>query len=585
MNRFVSLSLTLIGLVLVISQVLFGSKIGRNAPSYEVNVHPTSIRFKEVSGDIGPNFPWTSFKQTVDDDINAGVIFRQPAVLAVGDLQGDSYMDLVLLNSTAPHIHIATFDPKRGSYVRREDLEKRIHLALAEEANSFPTAILLTDADRDGKLDLLMGFRKKCPLLFREIANPKTKPKAEAFAAEICPPASLIAEADISLDGNNDYVFAQYLGELGLPGQVSQKLNMKGLGGKSTVLIRSDDLNFRSLIFPWRTFVTAIGFTYLEGAPSLAIFRGNDYSVDELHLLQDGHLVDITAERMPYRYHGYSGMNSEFFDINKDGLLDLFVTNIYAPPFQRRGNVLWIRSKDGTFTDRADDYGVRRCGFAWAGKFASFDNSENHQLLVVNGIWENEGTVSTNMGDYWNVRTLLKILPPFISTDALIKKQDLYLSSNDKWCVFDLAQRPGRNIAAAAGIAHKMPTRSMALVDIDNSGKMSFVTADINGKVSVFKNLTSSHGQWVGLSLQPYHMAIGARVTFESLNPRIVREIFPTNGYGAQSDPRIHLGLGPNPPSSIVVRITLSNGQSRVIHLDGLNTYHSVDVSSWSKKE
>ncbi len=388
-----------------------------------------------------------------------------------------------------------------------------------------------------------------------------------------------IAEADIDFDGKTDFVFGQYSRGESTAAQANHKLNNKSMGGLSTLLIRKDGTNFDSYRFPQKTFVTSIGFTYLEGAPSLAIFRGNDYSVDELNIFRDGKIQDITAGRIPYSYHGYAGMNSEFFDFDKDGDLDLYVSNIYAPPFQRRGNVFWVRNSDGTFTERSDEYGVRRCGFAWAGKFASFDNSGNYQLLVVNGVWENNDAAPTSMGDYWNIRTLRRVLPSFIKTDALIPKNDLYFSGNNKWCLFDFAKKPALNVAPAAGVSLNSPTRSMALFDFDNSGRVSFVTGDINGRLSIFKNESRDLGSWIGLHLIPDHMALGARVVFESLEPKIVREVFPTNGYGSQSDPRIHIGLGAAVPDTVSVKVTLSNGKSKVFTLRGIGTYHQIDIS------
>ncbi len=468
--------------------------------------------------------------------------------------------------------------------MRQPGIENRLYAASKTFQRHQPTAILITDVDGDRKKDLVVSFSAGCPLVIRSVANPDFSPAAEAFGGESCPMGTTIAEADINLDGKTDFVFGQYSSGLNTKAQANHKLNNKQMGGLSTLLIRKNALDFSAYRFPQKTFVTSIGFTYLDGVPSLAIFRGNDYSVDELNVFLDGKIKDITARRMPYIYHGYSGMNSEFFDMDKDGDLDLYVSNIYAPPFQRRGNILWVRNPDGTFSEQSDDYGIRRCGFAWAGKFASFDNSGNYQLLVVNGVWENDDTKATSMGDYWNIRTLRRVLPSFIKTDALIRKSDLYFSGNNRWCLFDFSQKPAVNIAPAAQVHRNEPTRSMALVDIDNSGRVSFLTADINGRFSIFQNQTTDVGNWIGLHLVPDEVALGAKVVFESLVPKIVREIFPNNGYGAQSDPRLHVGLGQLTPEVFNVKVTLSNGNSKVLTLSGINRYHEVDVSELAKR-
>lgn len=563
----------------VVYHLGWGAKVGINVAPTEQNFGETKIRFREVTAEIGPDFPWTSFKESESEFINAGVIFRQPAALAVGEINRDSFMDVVLLNSTEPFIHVAFFDPAAKKFARQPKIESRLREARKAFQRERPTAVLITDIDGDRRTDFVVSYSVGCPLLFRSVAYSDFASPAEPFGGESCPMATTIAEADVNFDGKTDFVFGQYSRGANTASQANHKLNNKSMGGLSTLLIRKEGTDFDFYHFPQKTFVTSVGFTYLAGMPSLAIFRGNDYSVDELNILRDGKIRDITADRMPYAYHGFAGMNSEFFDFDKDGDLDLYVSNIYAPPFQRRGNVFWVRNSDGTFSERSDEFGVRRCGFAWAGKFASFDNSGNYQLLVVNGVWENNDAAPTSMGDYWNIRTLRRVLPSFLQTDALIRKTDLYFSGNNQWCLFDFSKKPAVNIAPAAGVSLNSPTRSMALVDFDNSGRLSFVTADINGRLSVFKNESSELGNWIGLHLVPNHMALGARVVFESLEPKIVREVFPSNGYGAQSDPRIHLGLGARPADTVSVKVTLSNGNSKMFTLRGLGIYHQIDVS------
>lgn len=571
----------------VVYHLGWGAKVGINVAPTEQNFGETKIRFREVTAEIGPDFPWTSFKESESEFINAGVIFRQPAALAVAEINRDSFMDVVLLNSTEPFVHVAFLDRAEKKFRGQPKLERRLRDAQTAFQRERPTAVHITDIDGDGKTDFIISYSVGCPLLFRDVANFGVSSPPEPFGGESCPMATTIAEADINFDGKTDFVFGQYSRGANTEAQANHKLNNKSMGGLSTLLIRKEGTDFDFYHFPQKTFVASIGFTYLEGMPSLAIFRGNDYSVDELNVLHDGKIRDITADRMPYAYHGYAGMNSEFFDFDKDGDLDLYVSNIYAPPFQRRGNVFWVRNSDGTFSERSDEFGVRRCGFAWAGKFASFDNSGNYQLLVVNGVWENDDAAPTSRGDgsrdYWNIRTLRRVLPSFLQTDALIRKTDLYFSGNNQWCLFDFSQKPAINIAPAAGVSLNSPTRSMALVDFDNSGRLSFVTADINGRLSIFKNESIELGNWIGLHLVPDHMALGAKVVFESLEPKIVREVFPSNGYGAQSDPRIHVGLGAQSADSVSVKVTLSTGKSKAFTLRGLGIYHQVDVSELAK--
>jgi hypothetical protein len=93
-RRYGGLASVIFLLGFVVYHLGWGAKVGIHGAPTEQNFGDTQIRFRDVTSEIGPDFPWTKFKESTSDFVNAGVIFRQPAVLAVGDLNADSVAKL-----------------------------------------------------------------------------------------------------------------------------------------------------------------------------------------------------------------------------------------------------------------------------------------------------------------------------------------------------------------------------------------------------------------------------------------------------------------------------------------------------------
>ena len=76
-----------------------------------------------------------------------------------------------------------------------------------------------------------------------------------------------------------------------------------------------------------------------------------------------------------------NGMGVSICDVNKDGLFDLYVTNIhkFVP------NPFFIGSPQGTFENLSAQYGLEDTGWGWGARFFDVDHDLDEDIYVVNG--------------------------------------------------------------------------------------------------------------------------------------------------------------------------------------------------------
>lgn len=426
-----------------------------------------------------------------------------------------------------------------------------------------PTHAVSFDYNGDGLDDLILSYESHLAFYLKEAKGRFVVDHSQSVEP-VNQLVSAMNVADLQGDGEPDLILANYLDferdkklGVGILGRrflflTNNRYNKRG-GGRNAILYLANSRfgpKFdHSISNDTYTQTTGISDVNEDGLPDL--FFSNDYHYDQLLINKGGGLfVDQTDNYMPLLQHGLSGMNSEFYDYNRDGKIDLFVSNIFEKNFSHGGNVLW-ENKGGRFENRAIEAGVSDCGYAWGAKFGDLNNDGREDLFVTNGLFHMPAVKNANEArSLWYLKLEMAQVPGFLKKGFEHKgsPQDEFASFQRK-CLFLNQGERFANVSQEAGIDDLGDRRVTALVDIDSDGRMDILMRGMAG-VEIYKNVSPQgpDQQWIGfqfVSKKGSRINPGLKIAFELSNgQKIVREIYPSHGVNVFGDSRVHVGLG-----------------------------------------
>jgi hypothetical protein len=267
-----------------------------------------------------------------------------------------------------------------------------------------------------------------------------------------------------------------------------------------------------------------LAFTDLDGDGRIDFYIGNDgLAADLMHNTGDMNFENIgfvAGVAVLETTSTMSAMGADWADYNRDGLLDLTVTN-----FQKLSFALFRNLGNTLFTDAAGRTGLlaatkNRLGFG--AKWLDFDNDGWPDVSYANGhVYDNA---------------------PDIEGPAATFRQPLSLFRSEQGRRFvDLVP------ALGADVQRTLVGRGSATGDFNNDGRVDLLVVDLEGPVMLLENRTEAQNHWLTLDLRagaPNVFAYGARVVGRAGRQIWVADVAPGSSYLSSSDPRIHWGLG-----------------------------------------
>jgi enediyne biosynthesis protein E4 len=528
------------------------------------------------------------------------------ASVTVADFDRDGWQDFYVTNSGEGSLNRLYRNNGNNTFT---DVAQTFGLA---DVNRGETGVSMGsvwgDFDNDGWEDLLL-YRYGRPELFRNVDGRSFSPAGERAGLPAWVNANSATWLDYDRDGFLDLFIAGYwpdnvnLWKLETTKMMPESFEYANNGGRKYLLHnrgdgtfedRTDAMGIRSR--RWTLAITAVD---LLGTGYPDLFLSNDYGVSELFANRDGKHFDDIAATAGVGMTPKSGMNASVGDIFNDGRLAIYKTNITEPSQLLQGNDLWVPKADGskTFENLASALGVDLGGWSWGAQFGDLNNDGTQDIYLTNGYIS-----AGERGSYWYDFGVIAGGHSAIIGDAKnwppMRGRSFSGYQRKRVWVNDGAGRM-TDVAQVVGATDTYDGRAVAFADLGNRGVLDVIVANQRGPLLVYRNAVAPGRHWIQFELEPaapvvspspgapkpqsgeggrtgtHRSSIGSRVELHWNGKVQAQEVAAASGFSAQSQRRIHYGLGTAAAVDRVV-IRWPSGTTQTIEHPAIDQLHKV---------
>jgi hypothetical protein len=482
-----------------------------------------------------------------------------------------------------------------------------------------------------GCTDVLVYYWGRSPVIFlrkppEDSAHAPPLSAADFTPVELVPPGpdglpprwftNAVTRADLDGDGHIDLIVGNYHpddahvldGKSTEPAEMQDSMTHAYNGGTKHVFLWKPPTGGRPFAFEEQTdflyapdmkpadpkvyhqvthgWTLALGAADLDGDLLPELYIANDFGPDRLlhNRSTPGHLAFVLLEGVKHLttpkskvlgHDSFKGMGIDFVDLNRDGNLSFFISNIAEDFALQESHFLFTPTKQpelmkkgiAPYDDRSEELGVSRSGWGWDAKFGDFNNDGNVQLVQSTGFCRGNGSV-------WPWLHELAT-----ANDALLKRPGAWfrcrsgdgLSSHTALAFFARDERGhfweiGRDIGFPEGEIG----RGIATADVEGNGRLDFAVANQFGPSHFYYNTSPACKNYLGLHLllplSPTHSdrivmvaghpdpagkarpAIGAEAVLRFADGhRVKAQVDGGNGHSGRRSPDLHFGVGDLP--------------------------------------
>lgn len=527
------------------------------------------------------------------------------AAVAFADLDRDGLANDVC--HVDPRTDRVTVAPAPGSGDRYPLFALRTGPELFDPEVMAPMGCVPVDANEDGRLDLLVYYWGRTPLLFFDRDSSSGPPGPGRFRAQAVVPGeerwytNAATFADLDGDGHLDLLIGNYFQDgariLDASAQetdfMQHSMSRAYNAGRNRLLrwvsarggpdpsVRFEEIDGvfeEEVITAW---TLAIGTADLDGDLRPEVYFANDFGPDRLFhnrslpgaidlVLVEGRRDFGTPRSRVLGGDSFKGMGVDFADVNGDGMLDFFVSNLTAEYGLEESHFLYVsrgpasQLRDGVapYEDLGEELGVSRSDWSWDTRFGDFDNDGYPEALQATGFTRGEVDRWPELQELATANDELLRLPGtwprFQVGDDLSghASNPFYVRAGD-----------GRfyDLALEIGIASDEVSRGIATADVDGDGDLDFAVANQWASSFLYLNESPTDNEFLGLRLKhpvealetvqvrsgyepsplASRAAVGAVARVASRDGDwLVAEVDGGNGHSGVRSPELHFGLG-----------------------------------------
>jgi hypothetical protein len=528
-------------LVLIFGCVCAGCHTARYAPRISGSPFPAAgqnrslspesslVHFSEATAAAGIHYEWRVAGKrplTILQTIGNGCAFL--------DYDADGNLDILLVG---PHLALYRGDGK-GRFT-----DVTVTVGLNKMHGQF-LGCAVGDYDNDGFPDIYISAYRGGILLHNDTGRHFTDVTRDAGLKPQRWGTSCTF-ADLDGDGRLDLYIANYAQfgpntpQLCNFGGIMSSCGPRDYAPEKGVLYHNEGAGrFRDVTQEWGMYYVSgrsLGVAAADfddsGSQSLAI--ANDEMPGDLMARNGGQFHNIglesgTAYDASSAEHG--GMGIDWGDYDNDGKLDLAVAT-----FQQEAKCIYHNEGGRLFSEQSHHLNIAiptTPYIAFGMKWVDVDNDGWLDLVIANGHVQD------------NIQEI---------DHSLTYRQPSQMFRNIEGARFE-------DITAHASQALQKPIvgRGLAIGDYDNDGKQDILIVDSEGTPILLHNETAVSGSWLECKLQGVHSnrdAIGALVTVDTGDRKLLRRCATDGSYLSASDCRVHFGLGKiSTPVTITVR-------------------------------
>ena len=615
----------LILLVPAIALIMAACRPGQNTP--------TDPLFKKLSADESH----INFINTVTDDKEFNIFnyrnFYNGGGVAIGDVNNDGLSDVLLIANMGDN-KLYLNQTKAGEAMQFDDVTTKAGVA---GKRAWSTGATFADVNGDARLDIYIcnaGIREgdnRANELYINNGNdangvPTFTERAAEYGLDDQGYSTHAAFFDYDRDGDLDmYLLNNSFIPVGRLQYANLRAERDSTGGDK--LFRNDGKRFTDVSEKAGIYGSLIGFGLgitigdVNEDGWLDIYISNDfYERDYLYINKhDGTFAETIKEAMPHT--SLSSMGADVADINNDGKLDIFITDM-LPGNDRRlkktstfeghdletikhdrdfhyqimQNMLHLNvgNQPGngglpTFSEVARFAGVQATDWSWGALIFDMDNDGLKDIFVANGIAKD-----VTDQDFVNFLADRENMAQVAKQGKFDFKKFLDMAPSEavpNYAFHNEGNRPSArltftNKAVEWGLSEPDFSNGAAYGDLDNDGDLDLIVNNMNSPVSVYQNqaVQKNKTNYLKIKLDGTGMnrnAIGARVTVYQGGQLQVLQQMPNRGFQSSVDLTMVFGLGnkPNIDSLVVVWPDDKKQTLRGPKANQLLTLHQADAT------